>query len=147
MQRGNALAALGREEEAIASYNEVFPLLKDEPRCARVDWERHSLYVNIGNSYSRSGNYDAADKQYEISEKLGADHIEAGNTKDGKGMVASSRRSRAFALRRAGKIDEAKKLLRQVLNDQIRDDLEADKLRAEEIAKAAAEAEKASQKS
>ena len=51
---------MGREEEAIESYNEVFPLLEGEPRCARVDWERHSLFVNIGNSYSRSGDYETA---------------------------------------------------------------------------------------
>lgn len=132
---------MGREEDAIKTYNEVFPLLEGEPRCARVDWERHSLYVNIGNCLSRSGNYDAASEQYEIAEKLGAEHIEAGNTKDGKGMVACSRRSRAFALRRAGKVDEAKALLRQVLEDQIKDNLEADRLKAEEAAKAAAEAE------
>lgn len=116
LQRGNALAAMGREEEAIESYKQVFPLLKDEPRCARVDWERHSLYVNIGNSHSRSGDYDSANEQYEIAEKLGNEHIEAGNVKDGKGMVACSKRARAFALRRADRMDEAKALLRQVLD-------------------------------
>lgn len=142
LQRGNSLAAMGREEEAIKSYEEVFPLLEGEPRCARVDWERHSLYVNIGNSHSRSGDYETASKQYEIAEKLGVDHIDAGNVKDGKGMVACSKRAGAFALRRAGRMDEAKKLLRQVLEQQIKDNLEADKLKAEEAVKAAEEAAK-----
>lgn len=142
LQRGNALAAMGDEVEASKSYSAVFPLLEGEPRCARVDWERHSLYVNIGNSLSRSGDYEAASEKYEIAEKLGSEHVEAGNTKDGKGMVACSRRARAFALRRAGKMDEAKTLLRQVLEQQIKDNLEADILKAEEAAKAAADAEK-----
>ena len=131
---------MGREEEAIESYKEVFPLLEGEPRCARVDWERHSLYVNIGNSHSRSGNYDAANEQYEIAEKLGNEHIDAGNVKDGKGMVACSRRARAFALRRADRMDEAKALMRQILEQQIKDNLEADRLKAEEAAAAAAKA-------
>jgi tetratricopeptide (TPR) repeat protein len=145
LQRGNALAASGREEEAIESYSQVFPLLENEPRCARVDWERHSLYVNIGNSHSRLQNFEAADEQYKISEKLGQDHIDlAGNVKDGKGMVACSKRARAFALRRAGRVDEAKALLREVLDQQIKDNLEAEQKKAEEEAaekeKAAAEA-------
>lgn len=143
LQRGNALAAMGSEEEAIKSYTQVFPLLEGEPRCARVDWERHSLYVNIGNSHSRSGNYDAANEQYEIAEKLGTEHIDAGNTKDGKGMVACSRRARSFALRRAGRMDEAKALLRQVLEQQIKDNLEADMQKAKEAADAAAKAAEA----
>ena len=142
LQRGNALSAMGKDEEAIQTYKEVFPLLEGEPRCARVDWERHSLSVNIGNSHSRSGDYDTASEQYEIAEKLGQDHIEVGNEKDGKGMVACSRRARAFALRRADRMDEAKKLLRQVLEQQIKDNLEADKKKAEEAAAAAAEAAK-----
>ncbi len=142
LQRGNALSAMGKDDEAIETYEQVFPLLEGEPRCARVDWERHSLYVNIGNSHSRSGDYDTASKQYEIAEKLGLDHIEVGNEKDGKGMVACSRRARSFALRRAGKMDEAKALLRLVLEQQIKDNLEADKKKAEEAAAAAAEAAK-----
>ena len=146
LQRGNALAAMGNEDEAIKSYTQVFPLLEGEPRCARVDWERHSLYVNIGNSHSRSGNYDAASEQYEIAEKLGKEHVDAGNTKDGKGMVACSRRARSFALRRAGRMDEAKALLREVLEQQIKDNLEADRLKAEEAMKAANEAAEAEKK-
>lgn len=140
LQRGNALIALGRQEEAMASYKEVFPLLEDEPRCARVDWERHSLFVNIGNCHSRSGDLDKAKEQYEIAEKLGSDHIEAGNVKDGKGMVACSKRAHAFALKRAGKVDEAKELMRQILAQQIKDNLEADRIKAEQAAAKAAEA-------
>jgi hypothetical protein len=145
LQRGNALAALGKEDEARKSYEAVFPLVENEPRCARVDWERHSLYVNIGNVYSRSGDFDMADEQYKIAEKLGLEHIETegGSEKDGKGMVSCVRKSRAFALRRAGRMDEAKKLLKEVLDQQIKDNIEAEKKKAEEEAAAAAEAAEA----
>lgn len=134
LQKGNALAAMGKEDDAIKSYESVFPLVENEPRCARIDWERHSLYVNIGNSHSRKGNFDAADEQYAIAEKLGQDHIEGGNVKDGKGMIACAKRARAFALKRAGKMDEAKKLLKEVLDQQIADNLEEEKKKAEEQA-------------
>lgn len=145
LQRGNALAAMGKEAEARESYEKVFPLLKDEPRCARVDWERHSLYVNIGNTYSRSGDLDAAMAEYEKAEKLGSDHLseEGGSEKDGKGMVACCKRARAFALKRAGKEDEAKKILKEVVEQQIKDNLEAAeaaKKAKEEAAKKAKEA-------
>jgi len=136
LQRGNALSAMGREDEARESYQSVFPLLEDEPRCARVDWERHSLYVNIGNTYSRSGNFELADQQYKIAEQLGCDHVEkeGGSGKDGKGMVSCVKRARAFALRRAGRIDEAKDLLKEVLQQQMKDNLEAEKNKKEEAA-------------
>jgi len=144
LQRGNALAALGKEDDARISYEAVFPLLEVEPRCARVDWERHSVYVNIGNTFSRSGDFTMADAQYKIAEKLGNDHLEkeGGSEKDGKGMVACTKRARAFALRRADRVDEAKALLKEVLDQQIKDNLEAEKKKAEEEA-AAAEAKKA----
>lgn len=142
LQRGNALAALGKEGEARESYESVFPLLVDEPRCARVDWERHSLRVNIGNTHSREGNYELANEEYKIAEQLGNDHcnIEGGSIKDGKSMISSVKRSRAFALRRAGKIDEAKALLKEVIDQQIIDNLEAEKKKAEEAEKKAEEA-------
>lgn len=141
LQRGNALAAMGKEDEAIQSYESVFPLVKDEPRCARIDWERHSLYVNIGNSYSRKGDFAAADEKFTIAEKLGTEHIEGDNVKDGKGMVACAKRARAFALKRAGKMDDAKKLLKEVVDQQIADNLEEEKQKAEEEAAAKALAE------
>ena len=145
LQRGNALAALGREDEARTSYEAVFPLLEGEPRCARVDWERHSVYVNIGNTFSRSGDFTLADAQYKIAEQLGNDHLskEQGSEKDGKGMIACVKRARAFALRRAGRIDEAKQLLKEVVEQQIKDNLEADMKKAEELAAAAAKAKEA----
>lgn len=136
LQRGNALAAMGNEEEAIKSYESVFPLVENEPRCARIDWERHSLYVNIGNSHSRNGDYEAANAQYTLAEKLGQDHIDGGNVKDGKGMIVHAKRARAFALKRAGKIDEAKKLLKEVLDQQMADAAEEEKKKAEEEAAA-----------
>jgi len=138
LQRGNALAAMGKEEEARESYEKVFPLLEKEPRCARVDWERHSLFVNIGNTFSRSGDFKLADEQYKIAESLGNDHLnkEQGSEKDGKGMIACVKRARAFALRRAGKLDEAKVLLKEVLDQQMKDLLEAEAKKKEEEAKA-----------
>ena len=136
LQRGNALAAQGKEDESRESYMKVFPLLEKEPRCARVDWERHSLYVNIGNTYSRSGEYDLANEQYKIAERLGMDHLdmEGGSDKDGKGMVSCVKRSRAFALKRSGQDTEARKILKEVLDQEIADRLEAETKKAEEEA-------------
>mmetsp|Transcript_25701 Transcript_25701/g.37906 ORF Transcript_25701/g.37906 Transcript_25701/m.37906 type:complete len:419 (-) Transcript_25701:86-1342(-) len=138
LQRGNALAALERHDEARAAYEQVFPLLEGEPRCARVDWERHSLYVNIGNTFSRSGDFALADEQFKIAEKLGTDHLDLGDgsENDGKAMVASAKRSRAFALKRIGKIDEAKAIIKEVVEQQIKDNVEAElKKKEEEAAK------------
>lgn len=136
LQRGNALAALGKEEEARESYEKIFPMLENEPRCARVDWERHSLYVNIGNTFSRSGDFTLADEQYKIAEQLGADHLksEGGSENDGKGMVACAKRARAFALKKAGRIDEAKAILKEVIEEQIKDNLLVEKKKKEEEA-------------
>ena len=71
LHRGNALAALGREEDARASYQMVFPILDQEPRCGRLDWEHSSLHVNIGNTFSRQGDFDKANKSYTVAENLG----------------------------------------------------------------------------
>jgi len=150
LQRGNALAALGKEDEARESYEKVFPLLEKEPRCARVDWERHSLYVNIGNTFSRSGDFTLADEQYKIAEHLGDDHLssEGGSENDGKGMVACAKRARAFALKKNGSIDEAKKILKEVIDQQIKDNIAAEQKKKEEEDKAAKEAaEKAAKES
>jgi len=148
LQRGNALAAMGLEDEARQSYEKVFPLLEGEPRCARVDWERHSLFVNIGNTHSRSGDYTSANEQFKIAENLGNDHFgkEQGSEKDGKGMIACVKRARAFALRRDGNMDEAKSLLKEVLEQQMKDNLEAEKKKAEEKEEASAKAAAANSK-
>eukprot|EP00543_Licmophora_paradoxa_P009057 CAMPEP_0202445892 /NCGR_PEP_ID=MMETSP1360-20130828/4609_1 /ASSEMBLY_ACC=CAM_ASM_000848 /TAXON_ID=515479 /ORGANISM="Licmophora paradoxa, Strain CCMP2313" /LENGTH=413 /DNA_ID=CAMNT_0049062297 /DNA_START=42 /DNA_END=1283 /DNA_ORIENTATION=- len=138
LQRGNALAAMGKQEQARDAYTKVFPLLEKEPRCSRVDWERHSLYINIGNTHSREGQFTLADEQYKIAEQLGNDHIKAeeGSKADGAGMVNGAKRARAFALKKSGKEDEAKALLREVIASQI-------KLNEEEEAKKKKEAEEA----
>jgi tetratricopeptide (TPR) repeat protein len=132
---------MGKEEEARESYEKVTPLLEEEPRCARVDWERHSLWVNIGNTYSRTGNFELADKHYQSAELLGNDHLNetGGSESDGKGMVACAKRARAFALKKAGRLDEAKVIMKTVVEQQIKDNLEAEKKEAEE--KAAKETE------
>lgn len=138
LHRGNALAALGKEDEAKDSYDRVFPMLNEEPRCGRLDWERSSLYINIGNTFSRKGDFDSAKKNYDIAEKLGRDHVkaEAGNRVDGMGMVIVAMRARAFALKKAGKEPEGKEVLRDVLKMQIELNAENEKKKAEE-AKAA----------
>lgn len=141
LQRGNALAALGKEAEARATYEEVFPILKDEPRCARVDWERHSVYVNIGNTYAREGDYDKANEQYTIAEKLGNDHVneEGGSDQDGRTMVLSAMRARSFALKKVGRNDEAKTLMGEVLKRKVEDDKIVAAKKAEQAAETAAE--------
>lgn len=134
LHRGNALAALGREDEARKSYEMVFPMLAEEPRCGRLDWERCSLQVNIGNTYSRQGDFDHADEHYKLGEKLGREHLEAkeGNPIDGMGMCIVAMRARAFALKKAGREDEGKEVLKDVIKMQIELNAEKDKRKKEE---------------
>jgi tetratricopeptide (TPR) repeat protein len=134
LQRGNALAAMGREDEARETYEKVFPFLEGEPRCARVDWERHSVHVNIGNTYARTGEYDRADEKYKIAESIGMDHInEAGGSEDdGRSMILCAKRSRAFALKKVGKVEEAKTLMAEIIKQKIADDKAAVKRKEEE---------------
>mmetsp|Transcript_96369 Transcript_96369/g.278168 ORF Transcript_96369/g.278168 Transcript_96369/m.278168 type:complete len:417 (-) Transcript_96369:28-1278(-) len=121
LHRGNALAALGRDDEARETYQKVFPMLDPEPRCGRLDWERSSLHINIGNTYSRQGNYEKAEEYYKIAEQLGQDHVdkEAGNWIDGMGMVIVALRHRAFALKKAGREEEGKAILKDVIAKQL----------------------------
>ena len=93
LHRGNALAALGREDEARKSYEMVFPMLENEPRCGRLDWERSSLYVNIGNTFSRRGDFGKADDNYKIAEKLGRDHMDAEEGDDQKDATTATPQS------------------------------------------------------
>jgi len=122
LHKGNALSALGREEEARETYLKVMPMLEPEPRCGRLDWERVSILVNVGNTYSRQGDYEKADEQYTIAEKFGREHIDAqeGNQIDGMGIVVVSMRARAFALKKAFREDEGKAVLKDVIAMQIK---------------------------
>lgn len=142
LHRGNALAALGREDEARESYLKVFPMLDPEPRCGRLDWERSSLYINIGNTFSRQGDFKKAEEQYNVAERLGRDHVEQteGNKIDGMGMVVTAMRNRAFALKKAGMEDDGKKVMKEVIEMQLI-------LNEEEIAAAKAAAEKSEEAS
>lgn len=119
---GNALSAMDKNAEAREVYEKVLPLLANESRCGRVDWERSSVIVNYGNTYSREGNFDLANKYYDEAEKLGQDHldVEGGNHIDGMGIKVVAMRARAFALKKAGKEDEAKSRLREVLELQVK---------------------------
>jgi tetratricopeptide (TPR) repeat protein len=133
LHRGNALSALGRDEEARASYLLVLPMIEKEPRSCRLDWERNSCFVNIGNTYSRQGNFVKANEYYDMAEKLGKDHVDAehGNKVDGMALMIVSMRQRSFALKKAGKDDEAKKQMREVLEMQQKHDVETVKQEAE----------------
>jgi tetratricopeptide (TPR) repeat protein len=140
LHRGNALAAMGREDEARESYQKVFPMLDPEPRCGRLDWERSSLYVNIGNTYSRQGKYDLAAEQYKIAEQLGKDHVDTpeGNKTDGMGMMIVAMRAKAFALKKAGKEEEGKAIMKDVIALQLK--LNEEKAKEEEEKKKQQEA-------
>jgi len=142
LHKGNALAALGREDEARKTYLRVLPMLEPEPRCGRLDWERVSIQVNIGNTYSRQGNYEKANEQYSEAETLGREHIGAheGNQIDGMGIVVISMRARAFALKKAGREDEGKTVLKDVIKMQLQLNAENEKKKDEqkEAQKAAA---------
>jgi tetratricopeptide (TPR) repeat protein len=126
LHRGNALSALGRDEEARASYILVIPMIEKEPRSCRLDWERNSCFVNIGNTYARQANFVKANEYYDTAEKLGKDHVDAenGNKVDGMALMIVSKRQRAFGLKKAGKDDDAKKEMREVLDLQMKLDVE-----------------------
>jgi len=136
LHKGNALAALGREDEARETYMQVLPMLEPEPRCGRLDWERVSILVNIGNTHSRQGNYEKANEQYTAAEALGREHISAreGNQIDGMGIVVVSMRARAFALQKAEREDEGKSVLKDVIATQIQLNAENEKKKAEQKA-------------
>jgi tetratricopeptide (TPR) repeat protein len=149
LHQGNALAASGKDDQAREAYQKVLPLLENEPRCGRVDWERSSIFVNIGNTYSRQGEFAKANEQYEMAEKLAQDHLESedGSKVDGLGMKLVANRARAFALKKAGKEDEAKTKLREVLElqKQYSEEQEKKKKEQEEAADTAAEQAQAQQ--
>lgn len=128
---GNALSAMGKDEEARAQYEKALPILENEPRSARLDWERSSFMVNIGNTYSRQGNFEKANELYAKAEKLGDEQCEVGANPDGLGLILVSKRARAFALKRCGKEDEGKAVLREVLEGQMQLDKELVKWREE----------------
>jgi tetratricopeptide (TPR) repeat protein len=131
LHAGNALSALGRDEEARVEYSKALPILANEPRAARLDSERASFYVNIGNTYSRQGNVEKADENYTIAEKLGQDHWDAGNKRDGLGIVVVAKRARAFCFNRNGREEEGKELLREVLKLNLELDVELEKFKEE----------------
>jgi len=148
LHMGNAYAAKGMEDTAREYYQKVFPLLEDEARCQRIDGERHALYLNIGNTYIREGKFDRADEEYKKAEKLGQDHIDAtqGSEDDGMVMVIGAKRARAKALKKVGRVDDAKVLMTEVLAAQIKlnEEISAKKVKEEEAAKAVeAEAQEA----
>ena len=102
--------------------------------------------VNIANTYSREGNFDRATGYYDQAEKLGQDHlnVENGNHIDGLGIKIVAMRARSFALKKAGKEDEAKARLREVLEMQLKlNVLEKERKEQEELEEKAKEEEAA----
>lgn len=136
LHRGNALSALGRADEARETYLKVMPYLEKEPRCGRLDFERCSILVNVGNTYSRQGNFEKADEYYQQAEKLGRDHLEVdeGNKIEGTGIIITAMRARAFAMKKAGREEEGKKVLKDVIAKQIELNTLNEKKKAEEKA-------------
>mmetsp|Transcript_1378 Transcript_1378/g.1860 ORF Transcript_1378/g.1860 Transcript_1378/m.1860 type:complete len:178 (+) Transcript_1378:2-535(+) len=124
LHAGNALSAMSKDDEARKQYEKALPILDGEPRSSRLDWERSSFLVNIGNTYSRQGDYKNADEMYTKAEKLGEEQCEVGALVDGLGLIIVSMRARAFALKRSGKEDEGKKIMREVLTKQVELDKE-----------------------
>ena len=119
LQKGNALATLKRYSEARESYEEVLKLLSGENRCSRADWERHSLRINIGNMWNKSGNFDKAKECYDLAEQLGNDYLthEKGSKSDGHRMVHTAKKYLAWALKQNGQEAEARKILQTVLEE------------------------------
>jgi tetratricopeptide (TPR) repeat protein len=93
-----------------------------------------SIIVNIGNTYNSEGDYAKAVEQYDKAEKLGKDHLDAedGNKTDGMGIMLAAMRARAFAMKKAGKEEEAKTKLREVLELQMKLNVELEKKKKEE---------------
>ena len=117
LHAGNALHAQAKYPEAREFYEKVMSLLATEPRSCRIDWERSSSLINIGDTFSRESNYEAASEYYTKAEQLGKDHlaVEDGNHTEAKGIVMVAMRARAAALKRAGKNDEARALWGEIL--------------------------------
>jgi tetratricopeptide (TPR) repeat protein len=117
LHAGNALHAQGKYVEAREYYEKVIPLLESEPRSCRIDWERSSALINIGDTYSRENNFEKASEYYDKGEQFGKDHldVEDGNHTEAKGIIMVAKKARAAALKRAGKDDEAKAVWRDVL--------------------------------
>ena len=146
---------MGKDAEAREMYEKGFPIVDAEARASRVDWERTSYLINIGNSFSREGDFGKADEYYRKCETLGDEQIANDCKSDGMGIKLVALRARAFALNRNGKIDEGKDVLREVLRQQPlvaaeteawrKEMLEADALnQAKELQKQKEEAEAAS---
>jgi tetratricopeptide (TPR) repeat protein len=125
---------MGRDDDARASYEHVLPLLESEPRCTRLDWERSSVQVNIGNTFSRQGDFDKAQDYYTRAIQLGQDHMdyEGSNKVEGMGIMIVGMRARAFALKKAGKDEEGKAEMKKVIEMQFQLNTEREKQKEKE---------------
>ncbi|GMH83898.1 hypothetical protein TL16_g09751 [Triparma laevis f. inornata] len=146
LQKGNALQALGRFEEARTSYITCLGLLDDEIRTSRTDWERMSLNLNIGNAWLAEGNMEKAKEFWSKAEAYGTEHVEheLGAKKEGKAMIAAARKCLARGYSKQGEEGKAKEIVTELLEEKRKDmDIEAEerkKLEEEKKEKAAIKA-------
>ena len=75
--------------------------------------------MNIGNTYLAEGDFATAKTYYSKASDLGSEHINhsLGSTKDGKNMVAASLKCLARGYKVTGNIDEAKRILKKVVEE------------------------------
>ena len=92
------------------------------------------MYVNIGNTYSRQGNFDKANELYDVAIKLGKDHVdnEGSNLVEGMGIMIVGMRARAFALKKVGREEEGKKEMKEVIGLQLKLNGEREKQKEKE---------------
>ncbi|GMH89366.1 hypothetical protein TrVE_jg1749 [Triparma verrucosa] len=140
LQKGNALQALGRFEEARESYTTCLGLLETEIRTSRTDWERMSLNLNIGNAWLAEGNFQNAKASWAKAEAYGQEHVshELGAKKEGKAMIAAARQCLARGYANTGEGAKAKAIVQELVEEK-RGDLEEEereKTRTEEEARA-----------
>ncbi|GMH80763.1 hypothetical protein TrLO_g15069 [Triparma laevis f. longispina] len=129
LQKGNALQALGRFEEARTSYITCLGLLDDEIRTSRTDWERMSLNLNIGNAWLAEGNMEKAKEFWSKAEAYGTEHVEheLGAKKEGKAMIAAARKCLARGYSKQGEEGKAKEIVTELLEEKRKDmDIEAE---------------------
>ncbi len=139
LQRGNALQALKRFDEAEAAYNECLSLLESEIRCARTDWERHSVFLNLGNTRLAALDVEGARRHYESAHAFGREHLssELGSRKDGRDMVRAAKLAKARAAKHSGDTEQCRKLMEEIVVDKREEMEEAEKEKAKEEAEKA----------
>jgi len=120
LQKGNALQACGRHDEARTAYLRALKILEADTRCARTDWERHSLLLNCGNTLLLQGSQKEAREYFAKAEAMGQEHVdeELGSTKDGRQMVAAAKVALARAFKIGGDLEGAKRIVGELVKER-----------------------------